>query len=355
MLETAVARATAAGDTRAALHARLPLTGLQVDERPELGTESLRAEAEAALRTFDELGDDVGLAKAWRRLGVVHGVASRWRLAAEAFERALHYARRAGETRDATVSASMLLYALFYGPAPVDEAMVKAEEICAASANEPSVEAAAAAALAGLHAMRGDFGRGRELAQSARRRFEELGQMRRIAEAAFVTAAVELLAGDAAAAARHLRDTYDSLTAKGEMGAASSLATEMAEALYRLGDDDEAERMTEVAEECAGEDDLFSQIKWRAVRAKVLARRGALDVAVPLAVDAAERAASTDALDMSASARLDLAEVLRAAGDDAEAAAAAAAAAELYARKGNEVGARRARALLDALRQPARR
>ncbi len=65
-----------------------------------------------------------------------------------------------------------------------------------------------------------------------------------------------------------------------------------------------------MSEQSASADDRVSQILWRRVRAKVLARRGEFAAAERLARDAVQVAGSTDYLDFRADALMDLAEVL---------------------------------------------
>jgi hypothetical protein len=107
--------------------------------------------------------------------------------------------------------------------------------------------------------------------------------------------------------------------------------------------------LTEISERSGAADDMTTQVGWRAVRAKVLARRGDLRGGEQLAREAAAVAETTDGINMHANALMDLAEVLGLADRQPEAAAAVGEALALYARKGNVVSAERARALLAEL------
>ena len=86
------------------------------------------------------------------------------------------------------------------------------------------------------------------------------------------------------------------------------------------------------------------------MRAKILARRGKLDEALPLARDAIAWVETTDSLQSIADVYADYAEVLRLAGRFSEAAEALEHALELYERKGHRPFAERTRAELTALR-----
>ena len=82
-------------------------------------------------------------------------------------------------------------------------------------------------------------------------------------------------------------------------------------------------------------DDVTSQISWRTVRAKVVAKRGDLELGAQLAEDAVARAAETDWPHMRGAALEALAEVNVARGRTAEAAAPAREALALYEAKGS--------------------
>jgi hypothetical protein len=191
--------------------------------------------------------------------------------------------------------------------------------------------------------MRKQFEEARELLARSRRVFGELGQTGRMVEAAFVAGTVEMLAGDFAAAERELRLEYDALKRSKRKGALASLAACLAEPLFSLGRYGEAQSLTAVSERLAAEEDVFSQVRWRPVRAKLLARAGDAAAAEEVAQDAVARAiAQSDDLNLQAGAVLGLAEVLEVAGRREEAQAAAAESAALYARRGNLAGRERA-------------
>jgi hypothetical protein len=90
----------------------------------------------------------------------------------------------------------------------------------------------------------------------------------------------------------------------------------------------------------------MSQMLWRALRAKVLARRGAASEAESLGRDAVEVGRKTDSIDVQGDVNMDLSDVLRHAGRAEAAREAAEEALGLYGQKGNVVSAARARAVL---------
>ena len=103
---------------------------------------------------------------------------------------------------------------------------------------------------------------------------------------------------------------YGILEQMGEKGYLSTIAAELAQALYELGRYDESERFTHVSEELGPLDDLATQVEWRGTRAKVLARRGEHERAVALSDEAVALASETDYLNLQGDALMDFAEVL---------------------------------------------
>jgi tetratricopeptide (TPR) repeat protein len=134
-------------------------------------------------------------------------------------------------------------------------------------------------------------------------------------------AEIELIAGDPAAAEQYLTPGYDALRAMGERGWRATAAVILAETVYAQGRLDQALRLTEEAETLAAADDLEAQGHWRAIRAKVLARRGQFRAAVQLAEEAVALVPAASGSPELADFRVAQAEVLRLAGarDQAEA------------------------------------
>src|SRR5579864_8154425 len=325
------------GDRRLETRARIELAFNTALTSSSVSTAELVAVAEDAMPVLRELDDDFGLARAWRLVSEAHVIASRWADRATALERALHYAQRAGDRRQQSSLIALLAQALQYGPTPAVEAIERCEQLLQGAEGDRALEAALDSTLGGLYAMRGDFDRARGLWARSRQLYEELGLQHRRASRSLVPATIELLAGDPIAAERELRIGYDTLAAMGETWVRATIAAYLAAVLAELGQSDEAVAFTRESEANASDDDVVTQVVWRGARARALAgvdRAGA----VALARDAVERALATDFLDLRAGAYLALAAV-------AEPDAAALAVAE-YERKGNVVGAARARALV---------
>jgi class 3 adenylate cyclase/DNA-binding winged helix-turn-helix (wHTH) protein len=342
VLDAAVDAAQAAGDRRTELRALVERQFQRSFTSPDGAMEEDSRVAAAAIAELEVLGDDLGLAKAWRLLSEAHAIACQWGARADALERALVHARRAPEARhDASAIAALLAQALAYGPTPVEDAILRCRELLAEAADDRLLTAGIGSALGGLHAMRGDFDEARRLAGDAVGVYEELGLRFRRAARSLVPAQIELLAGNPEAAERELRSACETLEAMGERGVRATLSAFLADVLVTAGDDDGAEAFAGLAGELAARDDLVPQVLRRTVLARLLARRGKGSEAAALACEAVELIAPTDFLELRARALEALAAVLAAAGRTGEAREALADASMLHEQKGNRVAVRR--------------
>jgi tetratricopeptide (TPR) repeat protein len=166
---------------------------------------------------------------------------------------------------------------------------------------------------------------------------------------------VELLAGDPAAAAEFGAEGCRLLDELGENMLLSTTAGWLAEALYALDRLEEADAWAGRAAELGASDDAITQMLWRQVRSKVLARRGEVDEAERLVREALAVSEKTDFLDAQGDVYADLAEVLLLGGSPEEAGVALRQALERYERKGNIVSTRRTEARLAELEEAASR
>jgi hypothetical protein len=240
--------------------------------------------------------------------------------------------------------------ALYWGPAPVEHALGWIRSHLDRDGGDRVGHAYLRSFLGGLVAQTGSFDEGRALVASARAVLDDLGlRAAALTSCVGLLGDIELLAGDHRSAELLLRDLCEGLDRAGAHDELASRASDLAEALLGQGQDAASEEWTIVAERNAAQDDVHAQMMWRAVRAKVLASRGDVEQAVPLAEAAARLAAPTDGLNAHAKVEGDLGDVLRAAGRASEAARALARAAALYEQKGNVVGAARMRALDEGL------
>src|SRR5205085_2261595 len=164
-----------------------------------------------AARVGGAAGDDRALAKAWRLLASVHGRACRFEEEAKAGRQAMEHARRAGDRRQELRSAAALAMSRVYGPTPVPAALAECERVLEEARGDRRAEGLVLGSLARLHALAGDFERARDAYRRARAVLEDLGSNVLAASLSLDSHAVELLAGDPAAAERELRRDYDAL------------------------------------------------------------------------------------------------------------------------------------------------
>ena len=206
VLRQAIAAGNEAGDHRLRADASLVLVLVEfyAEAPPDWSQRAARV-ANAAIPIFELLGDDAGLAKAWRVLGAVHATALRYGAAAQAVARATDHARAAGDLRQERRNASSFAVAAVYGPTPVEAAIEECSRIAADATGDRRTEGLVLGALAHLEAMRGEFDRARDLSAQARSTLEELGNSVLAAATSLESGAVELLAGNPAEAERLIR------------------------------------------------------------------------------------------------------------------------------------------------------
>jgi class 3 adenylate cyclase/tetratricopeptide (TPR) repeat protein len=349
LLQHASEQALANGDERmqAVLYLAAMLLRYAIDA--ETQAEEVQRGVEAAISVLEPAEDHVSLARAWRLIGSVHGNACRFGAAEVVLGKAVNHARAASDRRQETRTLPSYALSALYGPTPVPQAIARCEEILAQAQGDRRAEGLVLGALAHLNAMSGRIQPARKLYGRSRGIFEEVGAHVLAASSALDSGDVEMLAGDLSAAENEFRRGFDELIQMGEKNFLSTMGGLLAQCLYLQGRFDEAEDMCEISKNAAAPDDLESQVLWRSVQAKGIARNGFFDEAKELASTAVELSKSTDSPVMKGAALMDCAEVLEMAGSSREAASLIREAISLYAAKGNVVSTELARAKLAAL------
>ncbi len=351
VLSGVVDRADRLREVGLASTARLSRLRLHYETEGDETEGQVTREVTEAISMLEPLEYHEGLIRAWWLLTLVHWTNGRYGEAESAAERMIHHARRAGErVMEARLIPSLVTCSL-YGPTPVPEAIIRARALLEETGGDRKAEALIACSIAHLEAMRGDFERARSLYRKSRAIFEEFGWRLQAALTSIDSGPIEMLAGDLDRAVEELQRDHDALDEMGEHNYISTTAAFLAEALYRQGKLDEAEGYTVESEKVAASDDVSSQFLWRSVRARILARRGALEDGEALARAALDIIRTSDEPDSQAEGLLALAEVLALAGRVAEAAAAARGALELFEAKGNVISEARSRRVLEDLEQ----
>ena len=353
VLTEAADRALAAGEVGIARAAALARLQLRYTTDPHAVQENVVELVEREIPELEAMGDDRALVRAFRLLAQVHGTGARYADAAAAAARTIRHATAAGDEVTARRFLGLLAISALYGPMPVPEAIATCEEVLARAQDDRRAKALAELAIGQLEAMRGDFDRARLLYRHSRASLEELGCLLLAALTSLDSSAIELLAGDPAAAESELRTDYRRLEEMGERNYISTTAGLLADVLYRQGRYDESAEFAGVCEHVASPDDVASQFLWRCVRGKLRARQGATGDAESLLSAATALIEISDQLDWQGNGLLDFAEVRELAGAPADAAALSEKAARLFDRKGNVVSARMARQLAERLRSTA--
>jgi class 3 adenylate cyclase/tetratricopeptide (TPR) repeat protein len=347
VLAEAAEAATVAGERALAAYAVVELTYLRMHMNTTWSHARARAQLAGPIRTFEELDDPLGLARALTMTGLLLCWSGRAAAGVEELERAARYARDAGDRAQEVEALESVLNFALHGPMPVPEIHRVVEEGRERVARNPRFETTALAVRSWVEAACGRFDESRALIAEAKETARELGLTSVLAvRIANAEGRAELLAGDMSAAERALRPACEELERIGDLGHLCSLAPELVDALHGQGSAGEAWRWVEIASKAAIEDDMDAQLSVRRVRAKLLAARGDYEEAERVAREATAAGARTDFLDHHARACADLGEVLRLVGKEAEAAAAVAEAIRLFEVKGNLVASEKLRGLL---------
>jgi class 3 adenylate cyclase/tetratricopeptide (TPR) repeat protein len=356
LLSEAIAVAVARGDSHLAARARLQRwwsyshLGL-----PGGSADDAEREARAAIRVFEEAGDERNLAGAWSLRAAADEIRSRSADAQAAKRRAIHYATEAGDLIHAAYMSADLVQGTEFDSTPVEEALRLCEEMTERVTIDRLAVAKTFTARAHLSAMQGSFDQARVLVRRASAIVEDLGLIRAGygPSMAIRRAQVELLAGDPVAAEGELRPAYErllELEASADTRTLYNLALMLAEALYAQKRYAEAVQLVRLAEGADAGDAPLGEAARKSLQAKLMAVDGEITAAEALAREAVGFTAATDLLKEHADRVFDLGETLRVGGRSAEAVRALEEALQLYERKGDIASAAKTRALLDEMR-----
>jgi class 3 adenylate cyclase/tetratricopeptide (TPR) repeat protein len=318
-LDEARAAARAAEELRLEARADLVAYLLRLGSTGSVGE---LEDAVAGIKTIADIlesaADSSGVARAWHLLSVIEGTAGRYDKASEAGQRTVHYANVADDARFVARGVLDDAYSALHGPTPVADATERCETYLPLIRGNRTAEAIVLAVLAQLTAMAGKFEEARSLSARSRQVVADLGPSALAASLSDHTSRVELLAGDPEAAERELRRDYDVLAAMNEAYFRSTIGALLGHVLWTLGRYDEAVSFARISKELADTDDIYSQVLWRTVEAKYLARGGSSDEAVALAREALALVETTVDIELKADTLMDLAEVFALTGREHE-------------------------------------
>ena len=329
--------------TRALVH----LSAERLASDPRVGSPEILPIAEEAIRTFEELGDRLGLAEAEHLLGHVLDREGRSEESFAALDRALVHAEVAGSRVVRRNIVAAIGMPLCQGSTPARDAIERLEELRRAAHDDPVQYAGLGRLLASVLAMAGRFDEAREHIRASTQVLDGADQTILSSASRRDVAEAKDLLGDPAGAKQEALDAFLNMRdARGEGSDARALraAAQLALLCCDQGDWDEAAeylsygRHVDQAEPVEGK--VYSALRLTA-RARLAAHRGDLAEALELAERAVQFTERTNWLNYRAGARLALAEVQRARGRHDEADIALDEARLLYEAKGNVAAAAR--------------
>jgi class 3 adenylate cyclase len=335
--EAASARAAEAGDSIGRLRAELARNYLMLHLEPEGRLGQLEALVDRARPVIEQAGDRAALASLWIATWGLEHYRCRFGAAGDAAMRAAEHATAASEHYLVNFCRLNAEASVVLGPMPVTEALdwldQQAEHL---DPPPPRLDFWRAQLLPLI----GRFDEARAAHRSEAKRMSELGD--RLGLALLSGWEIEMQAGQYAKAEEAARHSCTLLEDMAERSFWSTIACQLAQALYCLGRYEEAENSARQAADAGASDDAITQMMSRQVLAKVAARRGEFDKARALAGEALTLSDGMEAPHFQGDACLDAAEVLWLAGDHAAAVGQAERAAGFFERKGMTVSLERA-------------
>jgi tetratricopeptide (TPR) repeat protein len=304
VLDDAIRSARSSGDAR--LESRAVVERVAVDMYLETPGSAKRAREVATrmIPLLEALGDDQGLAKAWRMMSWAHFEQdlAGWD---EASWRSIEHARRAGDRREEVEVLAGLAINAALGAVPVQEGIRRCEEILEAVHGHLRVEGFVLGYLARLYALAGKLDLARDANQRARSALEKTGAMVWMDTTALEGAEIERLTGDPVSAEKAIRDIIRGIEQREDQGLRPWASVELARALY---DQNRIEEALPLAEEGNNATQHLDRALALALQAKILARLGRPDDAVTRALQVVDGATMSDHVVIWAQALMDAAE-----------------------------------------------
>jgi len=365
VLEEALQRARSTGDERLEAHALLSLHHVRGRMHGSSAHPGLdEARVQRAIRTFEEHGDERGLATAWVAAADLRFDGLRDRDGVAALRRALEHAERGSDTQFQALIRIFLALRLDATSAHLSEVRTAQEDnlAWAEATGSQRARAASLALAARLAAREGRFDEARTLIEEAGALFSALGVEVAVTAVAAWTGEIEELADDLDAAERAYREGLERAARAGDRLGLVWAYYNLGRVLDARGAHYDASGLFPVPNHELAETALpnheaaetaFDRVVLRSARARELARRGRIDEAVRLAREAVMRSEGSDNLRLRCEGLEDLVHILRAAGRPSEAIPALEDLVRVRERKGEPVAAAKARSLLDQLKTTA--
>jgi class 3 adenylate cyclase len=321
---------------------------------PEKSLDEIIAETERAIAVLEEVGDERGLAEAWRLVGEARFYQGNAAEGQRALERALG---ELGDGPPRTLNALLfsLGMCLLDGPTPLERAAAFAKDRLELARAEslPSLEADMLHVLGVARGRMGDLESARQSLADSTAISEELGLAYMAQWSKRSLGRLELAAGNPEAAEQALRSSYDVLAEMGLKGSLGEAAVPLADALYEQGRHDEAGRLLDTVTDELASGDASIEAPRLCVRAKLFAAEGWNDHAERAARRALRLVLRTDWACLESDTLIAHAEVLRLADRLSDASSGLRDALAIAESKGYELAAGHARELLGQVSREA--
>ena len=344
LLVVAAGDASAIDDRSVATTAELVRLQLHLRSEASTSIDEVEQQTLTAVRELEPSGDANALARAWRLLTLAYGVSGRYGAAGDANERAIDYAKRAGDRVIEMRLHSSSAMVAFYGPHRCLRPSPPASSCCSSREGDRRSQATT------LSGARAPARHGRRFRARPGRLPPRAGDPRGVG-----------LRFDASLDLHRFRTRWScspvtpwrprpscARTTRRSTPWANATTSRPSRACWpRPSIARSASRspraFARFCEEVAAASDVYSQYLWRGIRGKLLAREGAHDEGIELARSGVVETRASDDLEGQANASMFLAEANAAAGRSDDAMQSAREACELFETKGNVVSARRAR------------
>jgi tetratricopeptide (TPR) repeat protein len=299
---------------------------------------------EEARSTFEQIGDERGLAQYWWSTSMEAWFGLRAQETQDACTQALEHLDRCGEaeSRLGHNVRNRLLSTYVYVSLPVDACL---EQIGRLEIRRYGLlaEAWERNAVGRLQAMKGEFDRGRELVRGARRAYLDAGMIQTAGGLAMGEGRVEWLAGADAAAEQVLREGIESLESIGERAFYPTAVLQLAAVLYAQGRYEEVREWCEKGRAASGDDDLANFLQLDGLEGCLLAREGRSEEAEEAARQAIRKLEGIEMNEVVAGAHASVAEIFGLTGEQEKAHEHASTALSLAEQKGDIALAARVR------------
>ena len=167
VLSEAIEAGTASGDRWLVADATVARAFVRIHREMDSTHQRIGADLAAAVKVFEEFGDEAGLARALGFAGNMRIWAGDTTSAIADLERAVEHARAAGDTVQEETSLSFIVLAVLRGPTPAAEGLLRCRELRDRPALTPRLESAILRCESRLESIQGNLDRARELNRAA--------------------------------------------------------------------------------------------------------------------------------------------------------------------------------------------